>query len=85
MRNQLLLEIVEWGFEPDKRERIQIQPKSNRVDGNGAHCCTVIEVFGLDFPYSKIFICQIHYQNGINEALLRLGVTFRKEFKNICN
>ena len=42
-------------------------------------------VFGVDFQTSEVVGCKMCYKNDVNKASLILGVSFRDEFKNICN
>ena len=55
------------------------------MDENGTNYCAINEDFGVDFMTSKVVSCQMDYKNALNKASLMLGLSFRDEFKNICN
>ena len=54
------------------------------VDENGVNYCAIKEVLIVDFMTSRVVCCQMHYKNDIIKASLRLGMSFRDEFKNTC-
>ena len=63
----------------------KFNPKAIMVDDNVTNYIAIEELFGVDFLTSKVIRYQMHYKNGVTKASLRLGVSFRGKFKNICN
>ena len=55
------------------------------VDENGANCCAIRKVFGLEFAKSKVVSCQMHYKNDVSRVPLKISDSYRDVFNNICH
>ena len=60
-----------------KGRNYKFNPKSIMVDENSANYGAIRKVFELEFATSKVVSCQMHYENDVNRASLKISDSYK--------